>query len=83
MYFQPPAGIRLEYPCIVYKLEGGSTKYGDDGPYKYKDRYSVTSITMDPDSKIREYIRMGFRYCRFDRRIVVDGLTHDIFTIFY
>lgn len=83
VYFQPPADVRLEFPCIVFKLEGGDTKYADDGPYKYRDRYTVTAITTNPDSRIREYIRNGFRLCRYDRRLVNKNLIHDIFTIYY
>lgn len=83
VYFQPPAGFQLEFDCIVYKLEGGTSKFGDDGPYMFRRRYSVTYIHNDPDSVITDYLATSFRMCRFDRRMVVDNLTHDIYALYY
>ena len=52
VYFQPPSNINMVYPCIVYSLETYDTKKADNISYHVRDRYQVTYISRDPDSKI-------------------------------
>lgn len=81
-YFSPPQDCEMTYPCIVYNLEPGSDRYADNIKYYSYDRYSVTIIDEDPDSKIYKAFLL-LPYCRFDRFFVVDGLNHFLFTLFY
>lgn len=49
VYFQPPTGKMLTYPCIVYSLDAFDVTFADNGQYRLCDKYSVTYITRDPD----------------------------------
>lgn len=83
VYFQPPESLKLEYPCIVYFLSRGDTRYSNDMPYSYDTAYDVTFITKDPDSPVVKNIATHFAKCRFDRYLTADNLNHYVFTIYY
>lgn len=52
VYFQPPASLRMNYPCIVYSPQAGTAWHADNYPYEVFDRYRLTVIDSDPDSII-------------------------------
>ena len=82
VYFNPPEGLKLKYPAIVYHRNKISHKCADDVPYIKTVSYTVTVIDDDPDSEIVQ--RMAkFKMSRFNRHYVVNGLNHDTFTIYY
>ena len=81
-YFEPPAGIQLEYPCIVYHRVNASIDHADNKPYKIDTRYTVTVIDPDPDSEIVPQIEQ-LPKCTYDTHFENDGLVHDVFTIYY
>lgn len=82
VYFQPPEGFKMSYPCIVYERELISGKYANNKPYLLHNRYSVTVIDRDPESLIPGRIAM-FPTCHHDRHFVNDNLIHDVFTLYY
>lgn len=82
VYFQPPASINLEYPCIIYSRSRGDFQYADNGSYIFRQAYDVTVIDRDPDSGILEHIR-SFPMVVSDRSFRVDNLNHDTFTIYF
>lgn len=82
VYFQPPEGFKMSYPCIVYERERIESDHADNKPYLHRKRYSVTVIDKDPESEIPERIA-AFPYCRHDRHFINDNLHHDIFTLYY
>lgn len=82
VYYQPPATIRMKYPCIVYGLDDYYTVYADNDPYASIRRYQLTYIDRDPDAPVIEEL-LKLRTCRFDRTFVNDGLYHYIFRIYY
>lgn len=81
VYFQPPASISMEYPCIVYSLADEYTLHANDAEYLTRDKYTITLITKDPlpDSIMTEISDMP--YTRFDRHYVGDNLHHFSYTI--
>lgn len=82
VYFQPPANVKLQYPCIVYQRDPAKTEFADNKPYRYTKRYQVTVIDRNPDSLIPD--RVAFLpMCTFDRFYAADNLNHDVFTIFF
>lgn len=81
-YFQPPATVKMVYPCIVYELNNMDTQYADDKPYSVMKSYTITAIDPDPDSEIKDHVAL-LPYCRFDRHFTVDNLNHDIFKLYY
>lgn len=82
VYFQPPEGTKLRFPCIVYKLDGIETRHADNAPYSIDSKYSITYITRDPDDPIRfELVKLPM--CRFDRFMASDNLNHYTYTLYY
>ena len=82
VYFQPPTGLQIKYPCIVYTRERIEDTHADNESYRRKKKYSVTVIDRDPESEVPDRIA-DIRYCSHDRRFVNDNLYHDVFTLYY
>lgn len=81
VYFQPPTGRKLEYPCIVYKVEEMSIRYADDYAYNVHDKYDVKYITRNPDDTTRyEFLRIP--YCSSRKMYIADNLYHYPFTVY-
>lgn len=83
VYFQPPADVRMVFPCIVYGWSRARSREANNFNYIFRKGYTVTVIDRDPDSKIPDWIIRNFRYVAPDRPFVVDNLHHFVFTIYY
>ena len=83
VYFQPPETIKMSYPCIVYHRDDVETEHADDRIYKHRNRYTITVIDSDPDSKTPDMIMLHFMMCRFDRSFVFDNLNHTNLILYY
>ena len=82
VYFQPPTGGKIEYPCIVYELERTNVRFADNAPYALYDEYLIQYITRDPDDRTRDRIIM-LPLCSSERVYVNDNLYHHPFTIYW
>ena len=82
-YFQPPETIKLQYPCIVYKLSNNNAHHADDKVYMSRKVYDLTYITKDPDDDFIDTMIENFNYVRFDRSFTADNLNHYAFKLFY
>ena len=82
VYYQPPTGTKLQYPCIIYNLDNANDVHADDLIYRRLYRYSLTYITKDPDDPMRDKID-DLQYCRFDRYFASDNLNHYTYTIYF
>jgi len=82
VYYQPPEGMKLTYPCIVYNLSDKSTRYANNRPYGWKNLYDLTYISRSPDDEILDQIGL-LEGCRFDRHFIYDNLHHYIYTIHF
>lgn len=82
VYFQPPANVQIQYPCIVYKRDLAVTKFADNSPYRYTKRYEATIIDMDPDSEIPDKVA-ALPMCTRNRFFTVDNLNHDVFVLYF
>lgn len=82
VYFQPPATVKMKYPCIVYNRDNADTKFAGNLPYRYIKRYQVTVIDQDPDSEIPDKVA-ALPMCLFDRFFTADNLNHDVFNIYF
>lgn len=82
VYFQPPANIYMDYPCIVYNRNNINIRHADNAPYKHKTRYQVTYIDKNPDSLI-PYKLAELPLCSYDRFFTADNLNHDVFNLFF
>lgn len=82
VYFQPPPGFMMSYPCIVYHRSNIRSTHADNYPYKHEKEYTVTVIDANPDSEIPDKVSKLSRVI-FDRAFKSDNLNHDIFNILF
>jgi hypothetical protein len=82
VYFQPPANIHLEYPCIIYKRDFANTEFADDNPYNHTLRYMITIIDPNPDSEIPGKVA-SMPMSLFNRFYTADDLNHDVYNVYY
>lgn len=82
VYFQPPNGLKMVYPCIVYKRDQASTQFGDNEPYRNTKRYQVTVIDRNPDSDIPDKVA-ALPLCTFNRFYTAENLNHDVFNLYF
>jgi hypothetical protein len=82
VYFQPPASLKLIYPCIVYERDYNDVKYADDNPYNHAKRYKVTIIDEDPDSPIPDKVAM-LPTSSFATAYKANGLNHDVYQLYF
>ena len=81
LYFQPPTGYKLKYPCIVYSESRIRNNHANNGVYIQHPFYTVTVIDSDPDSKLKAAISV-LPKCAYDRSFVSDNLYHTTFTMY-
>jgi hypothetical protein len=82
VYFQPPANVQLNYPCIIYERARMDFKHADNTPYALMRRYKVTVIDRDPDSDLVDKIA-ALPLCSHDAFYTADNLNHDVFTLYF
>lgn len=82
VYFAPPTGKQLEYPCIVYSRSYAKANFADNAPYILDTRYMLQVFDLDPDSEIVHKVEQ-LPKCTYDRNFVSDNVNCDVFTIYY
>lgn len=82
VYYQPPATVKMQYPCIVYGLDDLTVRHANDGLYSRKTRYQVTAMYKDPDSDLPHQIA-SIPYASFDTQFVSDGLIHSVLSLYF
>lgn len=82
VYFQPPASVKLVYPCIIYQYETGDTQFADDQAYIFVRKYQIQVIDPNPDTETPDKIAQLPR-CLNDRNYTADNLNHYTFNIYY
>ena len=82
VYYQPPTGLKLQYPCIIYNMSTAKDIHANDKIYRRLYRYTLTYISKNPDDPMRDLID-DMQYCSFDRMFVSDNLYHFVYTIYY
>lgn len=82
LYFQPPANIRMIYPCMVYEVNDADIMYAGDKPYIEHISYQLMLITKKPDEMITSSLLREIPYIRFDRTYISDNLYHYVFTCY-
>lgn len=83
VYFQPPKGITLKYPCIIYQRIPQDILRADNIPYVIKQQYQVTYITKDPVDPIITSIIEAFEDIQPTRFFVSDNLYHNNYELKY
>lgn len=82
VYFQPPTGTKIVYPCIIYDLERTNVRYADNAPYALYDLYSIKYITRDPDDPVRNQLVM-LPLCTSENSYTSDNLHHFPFRLYW
>lgn len=82
VYFQTPEDILMEYPCIVYQRDPGSSKFANNRPYHYEQQYEVKLISRSPDTDIFGKLA-ALPKSTHARFFVSDNLNHDVFSIYF
>lgn len=82
VYFQPPTGYKLNYPCIVYEFNRLEKRHADNGGYIIYGVYSILYITRDPDDETIIRI-VELPMCSMDRSYDSDNLYHYSYTIYH
>lgn len=82
-YFQPPNGVSIKYPCIIYKLEDDDEVRADDKVYLHRPRWTLNVIDYDPDSKLYRILMDEFDHCSLDRMAVNNNLNHWYMTLYW
>lgn len=82
VYFQPPENVKLKFPCIVYERSDIRNNNAENEVYRQTHHYMITVIDQNPDSNYVESLSI-LPKIRFNRHFVVDGLNHDVFSIYY
>lgn len=81
-YYQPPSGMEMEYPCIVYDLNQDNPRFADNIPYHHALEWNITVIDEDPTSIIFDKM-LEFPKCRFERTFALDDLNHFVFSLYF
>ncbi len=82
VYFQPPTGIEMEYPCITYRRSDSAIVHADNRPYRRTKQYQVTVIDRNPDSELPDTVE-ELPLCSFDRFFAAENLNHTVFLLFF
>lgn len=82
VYFQPPSGFQMQYPCIVYSRDRKDEKFADDILYIGTKCYRVTVMDRDPDSEYPDKVA-ELPLTAFVTHFKVDQLNHDIYNVYF
>jgi len=83
IYFQPPAGFKMNFPCILYSEVIPDMIKANNMNYITTKQYRVTVIDRDPDTIIHHEITKRFQMCRILDRSIVDNLHHIYLEIYF
>lgn len=82
VYYDPPEGFKLKYPCIVYNLSGNTDTHAEDNYYRRMKRYTLRYITRNADDPMVDTIE-NLRYCSLIQPYTADGLFHYAYQIYF
>lgn len=83
VYFQPPASVKLSYPCVIYSIGNGDAKHADDLVYRYTNSYELLFIYKSPNIEIIDTVLAELPMCRLSRTYSASSLNHYAFTLYY
>ena len=82
VYFQPPNGLKMQYPCIRYRYSDEDVKRADNVLYSFTARYQLTIIDSDPDSLLPAKVR-DLPMSRFSRFYAAENLNHYVYDLYF
>lgn len=81
VYYQPPASLRMQYPCIRYAPANIDRKAADNQGYLLTDHYTLTYISKSPDRSVPMKL-LRLPRCTQNQVYTSDGLYHEVFSIY-
>ncbi len=81
VYYQPPEGMKLDYPAIVYHRNTTRQTYADNVPYFNRPMYTITVISKEVDGPIVDALLLWPK-CSHNRHFKKDNLCHDTFELY-
>ena len=81
VYYQPPKGFTMSYPCIRYSRPGYYTDNADNITYRKNPRFELIVMDYKPDNPVIEKL-LEQPMCSFVRHYESDGLNHDVLEIY-
>lgn len=82
VYFVAPPNTGMEYPCIVYKRDDAETRFANNRPYTFEQRYQLTLIDRKAENDILPKIA-ALPKSRYERNFVANNLHHDVFVLYF
>lgn len=83
VYNDPPASVKMKYPCIRYLKGAPDVKRANNAVYRSTECYEGVVIDEDPDSEIPDKLLSRFQMCRLGKSYFAENLYHTPFTIYY
>ena len=83
VYYDPPASVKMKYPCIRYSKGAPDLKRANNRVYRNTECYEGVVIDTNPDSKIPSKLLENFQMCRIGKSYFAENLYHTPFTIYY
>lgn len=82
VYFQPPAKAVMQYPCIVYQLDGAEKRNADNEVHFYQRRYQLTYITRNPDDILVDQLAT-MPMTSFESFMAAEGLNQYVYSTYF
>lgn len=84
VYYNPPTGFQMEYPCFVYEDARPSVLHADNLKYFNFPCWKVTTMTRDPESMDLAPKLEELRYCYLENAgYRTDGIAHRVYTLYF
>ena len=74
--------MTMDYPAIVYNVDGLDTKWADNLAYNQEVEYQVVVIHRDPDNDIWRKVG-ALPKSSLNRTEVVENLNHYYFSLYF
>lgn len=81
VYFEPPPGTRMKYPCIRFKRVKFDPRWANNNVYLMNQRFEATLIYKTPNSPLPAKMAL-LPLCSHDHHYTADNLSHDVYTIY-
>lgn len=83
VYFQPAEDLKMNYPCIRYKLSEIKQWKANNEQYAHRQCYEVVYISRVPDDALVNTILKTFDHISFSGVLVVNNLYHYRYKLYY
>ena len=82
VYFQPPDGSTVKYPCIIYSIDDIDINHANNKPYAHKTKYLIKLVDKNIETSTKDKILL-LSTCKFVDHYVSNNLHHFLFNIYF